>query len=571
MIPCTALAFDPTQLRYDAAAGTGVLADTYATAPPKQMPQGDTRPSDLELVTASEVAGTTSITVRRLLTTGDAQDQDVVDGEVTLMWAYGVTDGTATPFSVAKHSATGVGSVNFYSAAAVAGGTGLDFTLDAGLGLVYSVGGFFALWAIIRWSRKCWKCCTKGSGGSSAGADEDDWGASDNVSGRGIGHYRATMMVPSNGGGGGMDWGWGATDDEWGGQNQDTAAGYAAYDDGGWGGGWGNDDGGGWDNGDSWGGGAQGQWGPVGPEGPYGDDGWGNDGGGVSFAPAVSFAEPSSGQFGDRWGDGDYEMDKAGGGGGGGHTWATAEPTVTSKGSRARPKTMTAAKAETGGCKNCIASCKNRRVCCSSATYLDVTISIIYVALNVVWVYFVDKTWDPVLSWGYVAAANSLFVSLPASRNSLLIWIFGLPYDHTIKYHRYLGRWTLITVLIHMFGYWARWAATPDGIGTQFAEAKYMMGFWSALGCLLIFIMSINYCRRSWHNVFIVSHYILFSVFYVFALLHSTKVRCGAWVGVMNAERLCEIPKIAKASCDSKNLRAPSATTTTFRSDGTCL
>lgn len=42
----------------------------------------------------------------------------------------------------------------------------------------------------------------------------------------------------------------------------------------------------------------------------------------------------------------------------------------------------------------------------------------------------------------------------------MLVWLLELPFDKTIMYHRWLGRFTIILVLFHVFWYWPDWFET---------------------------------------------------------------------------------------------------------------
>jgi predicted ferric reductase len=58
--------------------------------------------------------------------------------------------------------------------------------------------------------------------------------------------------------------------------------------------------------------------------------------------------------------------------------------------------------------------------------------------------------------WGSLAACNTMLLIIPATRNSILTWFLGLPFDHVVIYHRWLARFTLLCVLIHFCFYLVR-------------------------------------------------------------------------------------------------------------------
>ena len=53
---------------------------------------------------------------------------------------------------------------------------------------------------------------------------------------------------------------------------------------------------------------------------------------------------------------------------------------------------------------------------------------------------------------GSLAAYNAMLLVLPATRNSVLTLLLGLPFDHVVVYHRFFGRFTMLCVVVH-FGY----------------------------------------------------------------------------------------------------------------------
>jgi len=120
-------------------------------------------------------------------------------------------------------------------------------------------------------------------------------------------------------------------------------------------------------------------------------------------------------------------------------------------------------------------------------------------------------------AFGSLSAANMLFMLIPATRNSLLTWFLGLPFDHVILYHRVLGRWAIFTLTLHLALYFPggfSWAnLSPDEAFTYYTGiAAYVCGF-------LITVTSIEYVRREYFNVFYYAHW-LFVPMLVLAFMH---------------------------------------------------
>jgi len=140
-----------------------------------------------------------------------------------------------------------------------------------------------------------------------------------------------------------------------------------------------------------------------------------------------------------------------------------------------------------------------------------------YVLLNIGWSFYGYSMAD---AYGYLAAANGLFVVIPASRNSIWAWLFGLPFDKTITIHRWVGRLTAIEATLHLVLYFTD--GYLDSFGTVVSVEKYRNGLIAWIGLMVVFATSIEYLRRKKYNVFYAAHFSFF-VFYAFAALHTPK------------------------------------------------
>lgn len=128
-------------------------------------------------------------------------------------------------------------------------------------------------------------------------------------------------------------------------------------------------------------------------------------------------------------------------------------------------------------------------------------------------------------------------------RNSVLIFLVGASFDRALQFHRWLGRWAIITVLIHFFSYLAEW--TPEGvISSQFSRTKVAVGL-AALGVgVLIWITSLELIRRKQFEVFFYTHF-LFIAFYVLSVIHSLDtlpfILAGALLYMFEVNLICAI------------------------------
>ena len=127
-------------------------------------------------------------------------------------------------------------------------------------------------------------------------------------------------------------------------------------------------------------------------------------------------------------------------------------------------------------------------------------------------------------AWGSLAAFNTMILVVPATRNSVCTWLLGLPFDHVVIYHRFLGRVALLCTLFH-FSYFA------DNLKKSYQEAAYATGL-GAMSCgIVIGLSSINYIRRKHFNVFYWSHY-AFVGYYGLAWVHVPQTQPFLSVGI---------------------------------------
>jgi len=142
-------------------------------------------------------------------------------------------------------------------------------------------------------------------------------------------------------------------------------------------------------------------------------------------------------------------------------------------------------------------------------------------------------------SFGYLTAANGLFVVIPASRNSLWAWLLGLPFDATITIHRWVGRLVFVEATLHFILYFPAGYLT---VGSLTAVEKYRLGLTSWVALAVVFCTSLEYLRRRKYQVFYTLHF-SFLFFYLFAALHSSKFHWyGYWaMGIYGFDKLQRI------------------------------
>lgn len=170
----------------------------------------------------------------------------------------------------------------------------------------------------------------------------------------------------------------------------------------------------------------------------------------------------------------------------------------------------------------------------------EVGIILCYAALNIWWiVHWAASGPEQVTGEGkekvtrVIGHLNDLHMALlllPVTRNSVWVWLFGIPFERAIKYHRWLARLTWTFVTTHMFLWWAVWGANS-------VLGKYAFAFdtgvpdrntaiWSGeVSWLLMTVMAVlayETVRRGRFELFYYAHH-LFLVAFPLAVLHSWK------------------------------------------------
>jgi Ferric reductase like transmembrane component/FAD-binding domain/Ferric reductase NAD binding domain len=156
----------------------------------------------------------------------------------------------------------------------------------------------------------------------------------------------------------------------------------------------------------------------------------------------------------------------------------------------------------------------------------DAIIVSLYLLLNLVCVVVArepDGSIDWARAFGSLAVGNTMLLIVPATRNSVLTWFLGLPFDHVIIYHRILGRIALVCVVLHFLLF-------ADKLADHASEPLYFWGILAMCCGLIIAATTLNFVRRKFFNVFFFSHY-AFVGYFVFAYLHFYECRIYLLVG----------------------------------------
>lgn len=165
-------------------------------------------------------------------------------------------------------------------------------------------------------------------------------------------------------------------------------------------------------------------------------------------------------------------------------------------------------KSSGNGCTNFIHGLLHYRIPRTEKSLLHVILAFFFVSANIACLFTYDnlasgnnnsssRSYLQLAAFGSLAAANSLLVAIPATRNSLLAMTLGIPFDKTIMFHRWLGRFVILLVTIHMV-----WELTLWGMSSVELMAEQLLilsNIWGLAGWavgIFILVTSMEYFRR---------------------------------------------------------------------------
>ena len=111
---------------------------------------------------------------------------------------------------------------------------------------------------------------------------------------------------------------------------------------------------------------------------------------------------------------------------------------------------------------------------------------------------------------GQLASTLCFLVVLPASRTSVWVLVFGIPFERAIKWHRLFGKLFIISVYLHLLVVLWRYGGSVLTSQIQWGPSKDapypLYGLISGVAITLIALTSFNAVRRKSYEVFYFSH-----------------------------------------------------------------
>lgn len=165
----------------------------------------------------------------------------------------------------------------------------------------------------------------------------------------------------------------------------------------------------------------------------------------------------------------------------------------------------------------------------------DVLLAAGYFLLNVLSLFLFSKvnivltTTGMLHAIGSLVAANSVFTIVTATRNSILVYLLGIPFDRAIQYHRWLGIWVVILAIVHtvliIFDTYVVEIFHGDFImrfvSLSGAEPTNLWGLIVLVVTICVGLFSMEFVRRRNFEIFLYAHYALALLFFIFSALHA--------------------------------------------------
>lgn len=193
-------------------------------------------------------------------------------------------------------------------------------------------------------------------------------------------------------------------------------------------------------------------------------------------------------------------------------------------------------------------------------SYAESIVTIVFLGLNAIWFAAIfSRKYDDLVEAestdtasvitliGYTLGFNAVLcfslLILPATRNSFWMLSIGVDYSHAIKYHRWIGFFTVAMVFLHSVPYYYAWFKNGTFIsnslpcidcdfGTE-GKSRFInfCGQMALLCSLIIGVTSLSPIRRRYYEVFYYSHHLFIFVLF-FAALHFSQFVIWMYPGV---------------------------------------
>ena len=126
---------------------------------------------------------------------------------------------------------------------------------------------------------------------------------------------------------------------------------------------------------------------------------------------------------------------------------------------------------------------------------------------------------------GQLAGTLCFLVVLPASRSAMWVWVFGIPFERAIKWHRLFGKLFVISTYLHLFFILLKYGPRMLGDSIQWGptvDAPYpYWGLVSGIATTLVGITAVEAVRRKSFELFYFVHVPVVQVVAIGAIFHA--------------------------------------------------
>ena len=126
---------------------------------------------------------------------------------------------------------------------------------------------------------------------------------------------------------------------------------------------------------------------------------------------------------------------------------------------------------------------------------------------------------------GQLASTLCFLVILPASRSAVWVWVFGIPFERAVKWHRLFGKLFVVSTYLHILVIVWRYGAPVIVSTIQWGpsvDAPYpYWGLVAGIGTTLIAVTAIEAVRRNSFELFYYVHVPMVQVVAVGAIFHA--------------------------------------------------
>ncbi|RLN14027.1 hypothetical protein BBJ28_00013637 [Nothophytophthora sp. Chile5] len=128
---------------------------------------------------------------------------------------------------------------------------------------------------------------------------------------------------------------------------------------------------------------------------------------------------------------------------------------------------------------------------------------------------------DNYITSGQVTLLILMFLILPVARLPVWSALFGSSFERIVKFHRWLGIAMTVAVIVHVV---QASKVVELTLNEKYGEVTPLFGFVAFVCFMLMFLLSLEFVRRLFFELFYFTHRVLSIVGFVFSILHSPKL-----------------------------------------------